>query len=143
MPNTMKVIDAGLPPSSPNDSLEDRIAALERYIIMLTEELGYLFRNLDMKTNMNEKSVKQFMDQTMNSEESAETQDMTLSKLVVNAAKVKDNLEAGALYTPALRSDNLYVTLTPVQGLMLNNTIYGDALPSYPTPGRIFFKKAT
>lgn len=61
MPDSMHILDAGLPRFKGTESTEDRVAAIQNYLYMLLEELRYLLRHLG-KENFDEASLTELTD---------------------------------------------------------------------------------
>lgn len=150
MPDSMHVIDAGLPKGRDDADLTERVDAIENYLYMLIDELRYLLRNLSMQENVNSASLEQYTESVTNPADDSDSiprdmkaRTLTAEKVVATASMSTPSLSASSLSANSIFADIEYARITPGLALLLNGAVYGDTLPAYPMNGRIFFKRAT
>lgn len=145
MPDSMHVIDVGLPKSRDNADLTERVDVIENYLYMLIDELRYLLRNLSMQENVNSASLEQYTESVTNPADDSDSipRDMKARTLTAERIVATTSVTTTILNANALSADEEYARISPGLALLLNGAVYGDTLPAYPMNGRIFFKRAT
>ena len=101
MPDSMHMIDAGLPRFSGGESTEEKVSAIQNYLFMLLEELRYLLRHLG-KDNFTQAGAQEVVAQAVSGDGSGGTTgnyfETLIAKTILGDTVISNTVVTNELY---------------------------------------------
>lgn len=129
MPDSMHMIDAGLPRFSGGESTEEKVSAIQNYLFMLLEELRYLLRHLG-KDNFTQAGAQEVVAQAVSGDGSGRPTNPDLESLIARTilddAVISNTVITNELYANYGNVADLTVWKLRTDYLRAQNYLRGD-----------------